>query len=144
LLDGAKHYVALRHRVIEAAMVSRCLVFFRVFLGFLPDDVCLFRRRQNRCAARGPLVSAMASIAIPALPNPVNDANDIAAALEQLDFTVIRVSTAILKKCARGIRAFNAEVEHADIGLIYYAGHGMESAARIHHPVDASSRRIAT
>jgi uncharacterized caspase-like protein len=60
------------------------------------------------------------------LPNPVNDAQDIAAALEQLDFTVIRVLNGDFMKIREGIRTFNSEVEHADIGLIYYAGHGME------------------
>ena len=60
------------------------------------------------------------------LPNPVNDANDIADTLEQLDFSVIRVFNGDFGKIREGIRTFNTEVEHADIGLIYYAGHGME------------------
>jgi uncharacterized caspase-like protein len=60
------------------------------------------------------------------LPNPVNDAHDVADALAQLDFTVIRVFNGDFGKIREGIRAFNAEVEQADIGLVYYAGHGME------------------
>jgi TPR repeat protein len=39
---------------------------------------------------------------------------------------VIRVFNGGFAKIREAIRAFNAEVESADIGLIYYAGHGME------------------
>ncbi|MEN3376451.1 MAG: hypothetical protein V7604_1806 [Hyphomicrobiales bacterium] len=121
-------------------MVNRCLVFFRFFLVFWLIDVCLF--------AAAPIANAAARVALvigngeyrftKPLPNPVNDANDIATTLEQLDFTVIRVFNGDFGKMREGIRAFNTEVEHADIGLIYYAGHGMELGGENYIiPVDA-------
>jgi len=121
-------------------MVSRCLVFFRVFLVFCLIDACLFAVASNaNAAARVALVIGNGEYRYTRpLPNPVNDANDIAGALEQLDFTVIRVLNGDFGKMREGIRAFNTEVEHADIGLIYYAGHGMELGGENYIiPVDA-------
>jgi TPR repeat protein len=109
-------------------MVIRCLAFVRVFLVICLITVCLVALASKaNAAARVALVIGNGEYryAKP-LPNPVNDANDIAATLEQLDFTVIRVLNGDFGKIREAIRAFNTEVEHADIGLIYYAGHGME------------------
>ena len=126
-------------------MVSRCLVFFRVFLVFCLIDVCLaavcpiILASHANAAARVALVVGNGEYRYSKpLPNPVNDANDIAAALEQLDFTVIRVFNGDFGKLREGIRTFNSEVEHADIGLVYYAGHGMELGGENYIiPVDA-------
>jgi uncharacterized caspase-like protein len=108
-------------------MVSRCLIFVRFFLALCLAFCLIAVASKANAAARVALVIGNAEYryAKP-LPNPVNDANDIAAALEQLDFTVIRVLNGDFGKIREAIRAFNTEVEHADIGLIYYAGHGME------------------
>ena len=100
----------------------------RLFLVICPISFCLIVvASKANAAARVALVIGNAEYryAKP-LPNPVNDANDIADTLEQLDFTVIRVLNGDFGKIREAIRAFNTEVEHADIGLIYYAGHGME------------------
>ncbi len=109
-------------------MVVRCLALVRLFLVFCLLGVGLIAAASKAsAAARVALVIGNAEYryAKP-LPNPVNDANDIADTLEQLDFTVIRVFNGDFGKIREGIRAFNGEVEKADIGLIYYAGHGME------------------
>jgi hypothetical protein len=63
-----------------------------------------------------------------ALPNPTNDASDMAGSLERLGFSVIKVLNGNFSEFRQAIRSFNVKVQGADIGLIYYAGHGMELA----------------
>ena len=60
------------------------------------------------------------------LPNPPNDAGDVAASLKRLGFSVTTVLNATYTDLGAAIRAFNIQAQGADIGLIYYAGHGME------------------
>ena len=63
-----------------------------------------------------------------ALTNPPNDASDVAESLKRLGFSVTRVVDGKYDDLRRAIRAFNVQVQGADIGLIYFAGHGMELA----------------
>ena len=65
-----------------------------------------------------------------ALPNPTNDASDVAQSLERLGFSVTRVLNGTYDDLRQAIRAFNVQVQGADIGLIYFAGHGMELAGQ--------------
>ena len=62
------------------------------------------------------------------LTNPRNDAEDVSAALTSLGFEVIKGID--LKKSAmeRTIRNFANELVGADIGLFFYAGHGLQVA----------------
>jgi uncharacterized protein len=62
------------------------------------------------------------------LPNPVNDATDVSNLLRQLGFSVTTVLNGTYEDIRQAIRSFNIQVQGADIGLIYYAGHGMELA----------------
>ena len=60
------------------------------------------------------------------LANPVNDANDIADALEKCDFTVMKAIDADRKKMRGAIRKFGEEINKGAVGLFYYAGHGIQ------------------
>lgn len=60
------------------------------------------------------------------LPNPTNDATDMAAELQRLGFSVIQVLNGTYGNIGQAIRKFNIQVEGAQIGLIYFSGHGME------------------
>jgi hypothetical protein len=60
------------------------------------------------------------------LPNPPNDASDVAETLARLGFSVIKVVNGTNDQVGQAIRTFNIQVQGADIGLIYYAGHGLE------------------
>jgi uncharacterized protein len=62
------------------------------------------------------------------LPNPVNDATDVSDVLRQLGFSVTTVLNGTYNDIRQAIRSFNIQVQGADIGLIYFAGHGMELA----------------
>lgn len=60
------------------------------------------------------------------LPNPSNDATDLAAALGRLGFDVdLRIDLGF-RDTRLALRDFSARAEGADIALVYYAGHGVE------------------
>jgi TRAP-type mannitol/chloroaromatic compound transport system substrate-binding protein len=60
------------------------------------------------------------------LPNPVNDATDMAGVLETLGFEVILEKDADKNAMVGALRTFHKKLGAADIGLFYYAGHGMQ------------------
>jgi hypothetical protein len=62
------------------------------------------------------------------LINPVNDATDVAAALEQAGFkgNVQRVFNAQHDAMKRAVRDFVASVHPGDFAFVYYSGHGVE------------------
>jgi formylglycine-generating enzyme required for sulfatase activity len=63
---------------------------------------------------------------VTALLNPRNDANDIAASLKRLNFSVNRVIDGTFDDMRRALLQFGREAVGADMAVIYYSGHGME------------------
>jgi hypothetical protein len=62
----------------------------------------------------------------PALANPINDAEDIAAALKRLGFTVIHEQDLSKRGMEGAIARFARLAQDADAALFFYAGHGMQ------------------
>jgi hypothetical protein len=62
----------------------------------------------------------------PTLPNPRNDAHDIAETLRQVGFEVTVGYDLDQSKFARIIDAFAQALDGADVGLFFYAGHGLQ------------------
>lgn len=60
------------------------------------------------------------------LPNPVNDAEDIAGTLSRLGFNVRRGLNLDYRDMRLILRDFADDAAEADIALIYFAGHGVE------------------
>ena len=63
---------------------------------------------------------------VTALNNAVNDANDVAEALEKLGFTVIRKIDADRAGMREGVRDFALQIKRGGVGLFFYAGHGLQ------------------
>ena len=63
------------------------------------------------------------------LSNPVNDANDIAAVLEHLGFTVDKVLNGTLEQMEDASMRLKERLSEADnaYGFFFYAGHGVQS-----------------
>ena len=75
---------------------------------------------------------------VPALPNPVNDANDIASALKRAGFEVILGIDVDKRAFDTKVRNFADLLENADAAIFFYAGHGLQVAGRnFLLPVDA-------
>lgn len=77
------------------------------------------------------------------LPNPVNDASDMTAALTDLGFEVISGSNLDLKQMREKVREFGDKLKtNGGVGLFYYAGHGVQVNGRNYLiPVEADIPR---
>ena len=76
------------------------------------------------------------------LINPANDATAIARALSDLGFTVTALIDASLAQMTDATRQFGDRLERGDVGLFFFAGHGMQIKGRnFLIPVDADIRR---
>ena len=64
------------------------------------------------------------------LPNPVNDATDMGQTLRKLGFEVDVQLDVSRVGMHRAIRAFGDKLSRADVGLFYYAGHGLQVNGR--------------
>ena len=63
---------------------------------------------------------------VPVLPNPANDAGDVAVSLERLGFSVRRVTDATFDDMRRALIEFGQRARRAEIAVVFFAGHGME------------------
>ena len=60
------------------------------------------------------------------LPNPPNDAGDVAAALEEVGFEVTLVLESDRDGMLRAITDFGRAIKNGGVGLFYYAGHAIQ------------------
>lgn len=79
---------------------------------------------QNRTA----LVIGNSDYTDAPLKNPTNDARDLAKTLRQLGFDVIEMINSNQQQMEQAIGAFGRKLEQKQgVGLLYYAGHGIQS-----------------
>jgi uncharacterized caspase-like protein len=75
---------------------------------------------------------------VPRLQNPSNDASDMAEKLRQLGFDVVEGLDLGKRDMEQQIRAFGEKLTGADVGLFYYAGHGLQVDQKNYlAPIDA-------
>ncbi len=75
------------------------------------------------------------------LTNPANDALDMATMLEKLGFDVILKTDVNKRDMKEAIADFSRKLHQSEIGLFYYAGHGMQvNGANYLIPVNADIR----
>ena len=60
------------------------------------------------------------------LANPVNDAKDMAGTLQELGFEVLMRTNVDRKNMRQVLREFGDKLKRADVGLFYFAGHGIQ------------------
>src|SRR5580692_5983700 len=74
----------------------------------------------------------------PALPNPQNDATDVAEALKAVGFEVTLKTNLEKRQMDQVIAQFARDGKTADAALFYYAGHGMQFEGKnFVMPIDA-------
>jgi hypothetical protein len=78
------------------------------------------------------------------LENPKNDAADVSAALKKLGFQVIEGFDLDKAALDAKVRAFTGALKGADVGLFFYAGHGLHvSGQNFLVPVDAELTAVS-
>jgi uncharacterized caspase-like protein len=79
----------------------------------------------------------------PALKNPANDAKDLSAALRELGFEVVHTTDADKVSLDASIRSFSHRIANAEVGLLFFAGHGVQVAGQNHLvPIDAKLESV--
>ena len=81
---------------------------------------------RERRAARRPGDRKCRLQARTGLRNPGNDATDVAETLKKLDFEVLLGRDLDQQEFAKTIEQFARALDDADIGLFFYAGHGLQ------------------
>lgn len=88
------------------------------------------------------LVIGNAAYAGQALPNPLNDARDMAGVLRKAGFEVILRENLGLREMHLALREFGDRLRRETLGLFYFAGHGVQVRGRnFLLPVDADIGR---
>lgn len=78
---------------------------------------------------------------VPILPNPKNDAKDVADVFTRLGFSVALLQDATLEEFRIALRDFSHATNNAEISVVYFAGHGIEvGGTNWLIPIDASLR----
>src|SRR5262245_18024550 len=76
------------------------------------------------------------------LRNPPNDARAMSAALREIGFDVIERIDLNSREMKRAVIDLGNKLQTNDVGLFYYAGHGVQSNGRNYLiPVDAESEK---
>ena len=111
-----------------------------ILITFVTALLALAAAAGTAHAARRALVIGNSSYAsAPQLPNPANDARDLAQRLEGLGYRVTLLLDAQRGAFLKGYQAFIASLQPDDLALLYYAGHGLQIGGENYlFPVDAA------
>jgi hypothetical protein len=100
----------------------------RFFCFTIVSAIALSLPIESLASGRVALVIGNAEYGDPAarLPNPSNDAKDIAGALTALGFDVTLRTDASLDEMKRAVKEFSAKTASADVAVFFYAGHALQ------------------
>lgn len=120
---------------ISSCFLLRLLALALVFAGAL--GIAAANEPKERRVAL--VIGNAAYRAAPALPNPGNDAQDMAAALKALGFEVIDGNDLDRRGMGEALGRFARAANGADAALVFYAGHGLQfRGENFLLPVDAA------
>ena len=115
--------------------ILRNVVVVAVIFVFAASSVTFAFAAENRVAL---VIGNSAYRHATVLANPRNDAVDMAAAAERLGFKVIQGLDLDKSSMDRTIRQFAEALRGASIGMLFYAGHGLQVSGRNYLvPIDA-------
>ena len=103
------------------AVIKKNRIGFWVLLTFFLVTVT-----TAQAGKRTALVIGNADYRMAPLRNPVNDARDMAQTLRSLNFEVIEEINASEREMVLAIDKFYKRLKRADVGVFYFAGHGMQ------------------
>src|SRR6516225_9952064 len=100
--------------------MRRCLMALIGVIGCMAATQAMAERRVALVVGNAQYANT------PALPNPRNDAQDISSLLKKVGFEVTVGYDLDQTNFARTIDDFARALEGADVGLFFYAGHGLQ------------------
>jgi uncharacterized caspase-like protein len=103
----------------------------RILVGLILACFIVFAGPAHAQERRVALVIGVSSYEhAPALANPLNDAVDVAAALEGVGFEVVDAFDPDYAQLQTALRNFGRKLAGAQVGLVYFAGHGVQIDGR--------------
>jgi hypothetical protein len=107
-----------------------------VFLVLLAVAACPVAARAEKRVAL--VIGNAAYQHTASLPNPANDADDMAVALKKVGFEIVAVKNVDKRSLEKAMADFGRLAQEADAALVYYAGHGIQyQGLNYLMPVDA-------
>jgi len=101
------------------------IIVFSLLVFFFLTSFC-----EAATERRIALVIGNSNYEIGRLRNPVNDATDMAAALKKLGFFVLLKNDVGHQAMEKAIKEFGRQLKKDDVGLFFYAGHGVQIDGR--------------
>src|SRR5579871_3224571 len=121
------------------ALVHRLITIVALGVALLASSAAPAQADGKRVAL---IIGNSAYRNVPALPNPANDASDVAAAFKRLGFAVTLLQNGSFDDMRRALLAFGQSAAGAEMAAVYFAGHGMEVGGENWLiPVDAALKR---
>ena len=119
----------------SAVVMLRCMTLLQATIALLTIALATPAAAQKRVA----LVIGNSQYQHTAvLKNPRNDATAIASALRELAFDVVEGLDLTQADMQQAVGTFASRLEAADVGLLFYAGHGLQVDGKNYLvPVDA-------
>src|SRR5215467_3325264 len=134
-----------RLRTVQFVCFERCCVFGRraMLLVLCVLAVAVFGALPASAEKRVALIIGNSAYQqAGTLANPVNDAKEMAAALQDLGFVVLLGLDLDKRAFDIKVRDFSRALADADTGVFFYAGHGLQIAGRNYLiPIDAQLHR---
>ena len=116
-------------------MIPRFITWLAVLAMALGNPCTAGANASSRTA----LVIGNANYSFSPLENPVNDAQDLAGALEKVGFQVQLHLNVTRREMLQAFREFGYQIRKGGVGLFYYAGHGIQVRGENYLvPVDAN------
>ena len=111
--------------MLKSKVLSITLMIFIAVVFFFAPMVALAQEQSQ--GARRALLIGNSAYQKNGLANPVNDATDFGAMLDEAGFTTMVRMDLDLQGMETAVRDFSASLQKGDTALVFYAGHGVES-----------------
>jgi hypothetical protein len=121
--------------------LERTFAMARLVLRLFVALVAILGTGSARAEKAALVIGNAAYQGLTPLANPVNDAEDMAAALGRLGYRVVLVKDGDLARMSEGVRAFLRAAEGAESAVLYYSGHGVQADGR-NYLVPVSARIV--
>ncbi|MCL2832453.1 MAG: caspase family protein [Treponema sp.] len=117
----------MNYKIINNSKISIIIVFLVIIIFLKPVFLYTQQTKPQKLAL---VIGNGAYTYLTPLANPVNDANDIALALESLNFTVDKVINGSLEDMENAILRLKDKLSVSEdaYSFFFYAGHGVQSS----------------